>query len=251
MTIILSNVFQKTVNISENTIDIMKIALLKQTIKPKEIEKNLSLHHSTIAKIVKKLTDMNFLQHWCLVDYHILGLCQYLVLLNCTKKQKTTYREPIDNPYFFAQKLNCLNTCAITQHFIGPKTKEFYNLLINYCQDLKDKNNIIEFQVFELHSSYRSYWFKYFNTKTKSLDFNLNDVVIESDLFDYDFYEINRDQKKTLDNIVVQTRIGKSQLDNIDSLDLEKTETQKINHLNLLITHMLRFIRIFHHSLLI
>jgi len=221
MTIILSNVFQKSVSISENAIDILKIALLKQTIKPKEIGKNLSLHQSTITKIVKKLSDMNFLRHRYVVDYHALGLSQYIVLLICTKKQKLVYREPIDNPYFFAQKSNCLNTCTITQHFIGPKTKEFYNLLISYCQGLKDKNTIVEFQVFELHSSYRSYWFKYFNTKTKSLDFNINDAVIESDLFDYDFFEINGDYKRALDNIVVQTRIGTSQQDNIDGLDLE------------------------------
>ena len=172
MMIILSNELLKSLSISENAIDILKIALLKQTIKPKELEKNLSLHHSTIAKIVRKLSDMNCLRHRYLVDYHALGLSQYMVLLICTKKQKAVYREPISNPYFFAQKLNCLNTCAISQHFIGPKTKKFYNLLINYCQDLKEKNSIVEFHVFELYSSYRSYWFKYFNTKTKSLDFN-------------------------------------------------------------------------------
>lgn len=221
MKIILSNILQKSLSISENAIDILKIALLKQTIKPKELEKNLLLHHSTIVKIVKKLSDMNCLRHRYLVDYHALGLSQYMVLLICTKKQKAVYREPIENPYFFAQKLNCLNTCTITQHFIGPKTKEFYNLLNNYCQDLKDKDRIVEFHVFEPSSSYRSYWFKYFNTKTKSLDFNLNDVVIESDLFDNDFFEENGDQNRTLDNIVVQTRIGRSKQDNIDSLDLE------------------------------
>ncbi|NHJ33530.1 MAG: hypothetical protein FK732_11785 [Asgard group archaeon] len=221
MTIILSNVFQKSVSISEKAIDVLKIALLKQTIKPIEIGKNLSVHRSTIAKIVKKLLDMNFLRHWYLVDYYALGLTQYMVLLICTKKQKTIYREPKDNPYFFAQKVNCLNTCVITQHYIGPKTKEFYNLLISYCQGLKEKNSIVEFQVFELHPSYRSYQLKYFNTKTKSLDFNINDAVIESDLFDYDFFELNDDHKRTLDNIVVQTEIGKCEQENIDDLDVE------------------------------
>jgi len=221
MELILSKIFQESVSISDNAIDIMKIALVKQTIKPKELEKNLSLHHSTIAKTVKKLSDMSILQHTYTVNYLALGLTQYLVLLICTKKQRANYRAPNRNPYLFSHKFKCLNTCIITQHYVGPKSKEFYKLLINYCQSLKEKNHIVEFQVFELHSSFRSYWFKYFNTKTKSLDFNLNDIAIESDLFDNDSFEINKNQTKTLENIIVPTRISEIQLDNFDYLDLK------------------------------
>lgn len=219
--IILTNGFLKSVNISKKTVDIMNLALIKQTSKTKELEKNLPFHHNTIAKTVKKLLDMNILQHNYFVNYHALGLSQYIVLLICTKKQRAYYKTPIKNPFLYSHKYNCLNTCVINQHYVGPKTKEYYNLLINYCQKLEKKNLIVDFFVFELLPLFRSYWLKYFNTKTKSLDFNLNDVAIESDLFDSDSFEVNRNQAKTLENIIVSTRIRESQQENIDILDLK------------------------------
>lgn len=221
MELILSKIFQESVSISDNAVDIMKIALIKQTIKPKELEKNLSLHHSTIAKTVKKLSDMNILQHRYTINYRALGLTQYIVLLICTKKQRANYLIPNMNPYLYSHKFKCLNTCVITQHYVGPKTKAFYNLLINYCQKLKEKNKIVESYVFELHSSFRSYWFKYFNTKTKSLDFNLNDIAIESDLFDNDSFELSKNQARKLENIVIPTRIAEIQNLDLDLLDFK------------------------------
>jgi hypothetical protein len=221
MEIILSNTFQESINISDNAIDIMNIALIKQTTKPKELEKNLSLHHGTIAKTVKKLLEMNVLLQKYSINYLALGLTQFMVLLICTKKQRVYFRTPIRNPFLYTHKFICLNACVITQFYVGPKTKDYYKKLINYCQNLKEKNQIVEFHVFELHSAFRSYWFKYFNTRTKSLNFNLNDIAIESDLFDNFSIETHKEKSKLLGNIVIPTRIVENKYLDLDYLDLK------------------------------
>lgn len=221
ISLILSNTFQESVNISDNAIDIMNIALIKQTIKPKELEKNLSLHHGTIAKTVKKLLEMNVLIKKYRINYLALGLTQFMVLLICTKKQRVYFRTPIRNPFLYTHKFICLNACVITQFYVGPKTKDYYKKLVNYCQNLKEKNQIVEFHVFELHSAFRSYWFKYFNTKTKSLNFNLNDIAIESSLFDNVSTETHKEKSNLLGNIVIPTRIVETKYLDLDSLDLK------------------------------
>ncbi|MBK5113189.1 MAG: hypothetical protein KGD59_03440 [Candidatus Heimdallarchaeota archaeon] len=221
MEIILSNTFQESINISDNAIDIMNIALIKQTTKPKELEKNLSLHYGTIAKTVKKLLEMNVLLQKYSINYLALGLTQFMVLLICTKKQRVYFRTPIRNPFLYTHKFICLNACVITQFYVGPKTKDYYKKLINYCQNLKEKNQIVEFHVFELHSAFRSYWFKYFNTRTKSLNFNLNDIAIESDLFDNFSIETHKEKSKLLGNIVIPTRIVENKYLDLDYLDLK------------------------------
>ncbi len=221
MSLILSNTFQESVNISDNAIDIMNIALIKQTIKPKELEKNLSLHHGTIAKTVKKLLEMNVLIKKYRINYLALGLTQFMVLLICTKKQRVYFRTPIRNPFLYTHKFICLNACVITQFYVGPKTKDYYKKLVNYCQNLKEKNQIVEFHVFELHSAFRSYWFKYFNTRTKSLNFNLNDIAIESGLFDNVSTETHKEKSNLLGNIVIPTRIVETKYFDLDSLDLK------------------------------
>lgn len=221
MSLILSNTFQESVNISDNAIDIMNIALIKQTIKPKELEKNLSLHHGTIAKTVKKLLEMNVLIKKYRINYLALGLTQFMVLLICTKKQRVYFRTPIRNPFLYTHKFICLNACVITQFYVGPKTKDYYKKLVNYCQNLKEKNQIVEFHVFELHSAFRSYWFKYFNTRTKSLNFNLNDIAIESGLFDNVSTETHKEKSNLLGNIVIPTRIVETKYLDLDSLDLK------------------------------
>ena len=219
--ILLSNAFFESVNISEKAVNIMNIALLKQSIKSKELEKNLELHQSTIAKIVKKLLDMRILQHKYSVNYLALGLTQFIVLLICTKKQRINFRTAIENPFLFSHKFNCLNACVITQYYVGPKTTQFYNKLVNYCTELLEKDLIVEFHIFELHSSFRSYLLKYFNTKTKSIIFNLNDIVIESDLFDNDSFEANKEKIGQLENIIVPSRIADINYCELDILDLK------------------------------
>ncbi|HUT80889.1 MAG TPA: hypothetical protein VMZ29_06780 [Candidatus Bathyarchaeia archaeon] len=218
--ITITNIQNESITISESAIDIMEIALIKQTISPSQIKQFTNKHPTTIAKTINKLLAMKILKHDYVIDYSKCGLTQYLVLLICTKQQSMFFRQMPKNPFLYSHKFNCLNICVITQYYVAPKSKLFYENLVVYCEELKKENKIVVYHAFEIINSYRSYLFKYFNPKTKSQTININDLAIESGLFEL---ETNKKEQESipLGNIVIPSRvIGSKQID-LDIIDLK------------------------------
>jgi hypothetical protein len=218
--LILSDVYFNSIKISDNALSIIELVLLKDSIKPNKIAQFSTKHPSVISKMINKLLAMKVLAHEYAVNYFALGLTQYVVLLNCTKEQSQNFSQLPANPYLFSQKFNCLNTCIITHYYVAPKSKDFFNKLKESCNDLIKENKIINFYAFEITSSYRTFLFKYFDTKTKRQNINFNDLAIESDIFELD---INTPISKQSDigNIVVPSGIAGNEIVEFDLFDLQ------------------------------
>ncbi len=219
--IILSEVYFNSVKITEKAISIMEMALLKQSIKVKEISYFSSKNHSFVSKTINRLMAMNVLRHNYSINYFALGLTQYVILLICTKRQSQTFKSLPRNPYLFSQKFNCLNICVITQYYVAPRTNVFYKKLVEYCNNLKENNRIVKFYAFEITTSFRNFLFKYFDPKTKRQNINFNDLVIESGFFDTDIKDDFSLEKLNLGNIIVPTRITDGNVVDIDLIDIQ------------------------------
>ncbi|MBN1328993.1 MAG: hypothetical protein JXA54_05925 [Candidatus Heimdallarchaeota archaeon] len=218
--IIITNIQNESITISESAIDIMEIALIKQTISPFIINQFSNKHPTTIAKIINKLLTMKILKHGYEIDCSKCGLTQYIVLLICTKQQSIFFHYPPKNPFLYSHKFNCLNICVITQYYVAPKSKLFYEYLVGYCEELKQNNKIVNFYAFEIIDSYRSYLFKYFNPKTKSQSININDIAIESGLFDTQGSKLNH-ESKPIGNIAIPSRAINSKPIDLDIVDIK------------------------------
>ncbi|NHJ48216.1 MAG: hypothetical protein FK733_10560 [Asgard group archaeon] len=218
--LILSDVYFNSVKITDNALSIMELVLIQNSIKPKKLARFSSKHPSVMAKVINKLLAMKVLDHQFTVNYFALGLTQYVVLLNCTKEQSQYFRSLPSNPYLFSQKFNCLNTCIITHYYVAPKSDEFFKKLIEGSDDLVRKNKIINYYAFELTSSYRTFLFKYFDTKTKRQNINFNDIAIESDIFELDTNSVISKQED-IGNIVVPSGIIGTDIAEYDYLDLQ------------------------------
>ncbi len=218
--IIITNIQNESITISKSTIDIMEIVLIKQTISPSVISQFTNKHPTTIAKIINKLLALKILKHDFSIDYSKCGLTQYIVLLICTKSQSVLFQSMPKNPFLYSHKFNCLNTCVITQYYVAPKSELFYEKLVEYGKELKQNNKIVDFYAFEIIDSYRSYLFEYFDTKTKNQTININDLAIESGLFDPESNKINQDSS-SLGNIIVPSRAINSKQVELDLIDID------------------------------
>ncbi len=221
-TLIISKVRDASVGLNDSAIDLLKIALIKQTLKPKELEKYTNKSRSTISKITKKLQDMQILDTRIQVNIHRLNLGNYYMLFNCTRKQyeKMKNSHP-KHPFLFAYTVHCLTTCTISLQFIGPRTEKFFRHLEKYCKWLKRTNQIIEYQLFELHNSFRSYFLKYFNPKSKIQNLNINDIAINYNLL----REMPQDKRKGAnlesENIIITHPQYSKMCNKLDKNDIE------------------------------
>ncbi len=219
--LLLSEIYLNSVSISENAVDILEKILINQTIKPTIIKKHTNSHKSTISKTIKRLLDMQIIVHAYDVNYFALGLTQYIVLLICLKDQSFKFKSLPKNPFLFSHKFNCLNACVITQYYVAPRTKTFYDNLVSYCERLMAENLITKYYAFEITKSSNNYTFRYFNPKTKMQKINFNDIAIESDLFEIDKIESKTLEKGSLKNIIVPSRIVDIEPQEIDLIDLK------------------------------
>ena len=220
--LILSQIQKEAIGLNDSAIDIMKIALIKQTTKPKELEKYSDKSKSTISKSVKKLLDMQVLYSRYQVNIHLLNLGKHLILLSCTKKQYEKIRYSIPkHPFLFSYSIHRSVNYIIGLQFVGPRTKEFNQHLVNYCKQLESRGSILEYYVFEIINSLRNYNFKYFDPKTKTQNLNINDIAVNYSLL----RDISQDQKekyeRDLDNIVIHIPQFSQAYHDIELADLE------------------------------
>ncbi len=221
-TLIVSKVRDVSVGINESAVDIMKIALIKQTLKPKELEKYTDKSKSTISKITKKLQDMQVLNTRTQVNIHRLNLGNYYMLLNCTRSQYEKLKNSFPkHPFLFTYRVHCLTTCTITLQFVGPRTEEFYLHLEKYCKWLKGSNQTIEYQLFELFNPFRSYSFKHFDTKSKIQNLNINDIAINYNLLREIPQEKRKGTKSEPENIIVTIPQFSKICNKLDQIDIE------------------------------
>ncbi|NHJ87215.1 MAG: hypothetical protein FK734_17255 [Asgard group archaeon] len=225
--LILDQVYNQSVSLSDSDIDLLKIALLKQTVKAKQISSFTDRHYNTIAKSIKKLHDLNILQNRIELNYPSIGLEQFVAVIDCTKKQSEFYLEPPFHPYIMAQRMNCLNSCVITQFYTGPNRKDFYEQLKAYGEYLIEKNHAFDFNLFKFSNSYRNYNFRYFNPKTKTQQINLYDMAFESGLFETNSEILPPMDHYESENIVIPSRVKSNKVFELEELD--------INIINLLI----------------
>lgn len=221
-TLIISKVRDVSVGINESAVDIMKIALIKQTLKANELEKYTDKSKSTISKITKKLQDMQVLDTKSQVNIHRLNLGNYYLLFNCTRKQYEKLKNNFPkHPFLFTYKVHCLATCTIILQFVGPRTKEFYLHLEKYCKWSKKTNQIIEYQLFELNNSFKSYFFKYFDPKSKIQNLNINDIVINYNLLREIPQAKRKGAKLEPENIIITIPQCSKLCDKLDQIDIE------------------------------
>ncbi len=221
-TLIVSKVRDASISLNESAVDLMKIALIKQTLKPKELEKYTDKSKSTIGKTIKKLQDMQILNTRMQVNIQRLGLGNYYMLFTCTRTQYETLKNNLPkHPYLFSYKVHCLTTCTVLLQFVGPRTEKFYLHLEKYCKWVKKTNQIIEFQLFELHNPFKSYFFKYFDPKSKVQNLNISVAAINYNLL----REIPQDRRKGTslepENIIVKYPLFSKMCSKIDQIDLE------------------------------
>ncbi|MHA1556257.1 MAG: hypothetical protein ACTSPM_04910 [Candidatus Heimdallarchaeota archaeon] len=221
-TLIVSKVRDASISLNESAVDLMKIALIKQTLKPKELEKYTDKSKSTIGKTIKKLQDMQILNTRMQVNIQRLGLGYYYMLFTCTRTQYETLKNNLPkHTYLFSYKVHCLTTCTVLLQFVGPRTEKFYLHLEKYCKWVKKTNKIIEFQLFELHNPFKSYFFKYFDPKSKVQNLNISVAAINYNLL----REIPQDRRKGTslepENIIVKYPQFSKMCSKIDQIDLE------------------------------
>jgi hypothetical protein len=217
----LGRAYHNSIGISDTAIELMKIALIKQTTRPTTLEQFIDRSPSTISKTINKLEKMNVLFSYKKVNHRLLGLSTYFVLLLTTKKQSVPFYSYYPScPFLQSQKINCLGTCTVTQLYFGPKKSSFKEYLERYCQALKESNKIIDYFIFQEQDSYRSYQFKHFDQKTRKNVLELTEIAIKCKMFEYageKDYLLNKKE----DNILVKTEDGKNVLEEIERFDIE------------------------------
>ncbi|HUU79405.1 MAG TPA: hypothetical protein VMX55_13750 [candidate division Zixibacteria bacterium] len=222
LTLIYYKIFHDTIGVSKNAIDLIKIALTKQTLKLNELALYTSKSKTSISKTIKRLTDMNILYLRKSLNLKALNLTRYFVLLNCTRTQNNLLNKKImSSPYLISQRINCLNNCLITHVFFGPDTQEFYNLLENYYGNLKNNGDIAEYFIVNAINKTTNYLLKYFNPNTKKQEINFIDMAIECNLLSALSKDSLSKRLENLENIVVEHINANNIFHELDIIDIE------------------------------
>ncbi|NHJ04137.1 MAG: hypothetical protein EAX90_04895 [Candidatus Heimdallarchaeota archaeon] len=222
LTLIYNRILHDNISISKNAINLIKIALTKQTLKLNELALYTSKSKTSISKTIKRLTDMNILYLRKSLNLKALNLTRYFVLLNCTRTQNNLLNKKImSSPYLVSQRINCLNNCSIIHVFFGPNTQEFYNLLETYYGKLKNKGDIAEYFIVNAINKTTNYLLKYFNPNTKKQEINFIDMAIECNLLSALSKDSLSKRLENLENIVVEHINVDNIFHELDVIDIE------------------------------
>ncbi|MFW9922479.1 MAG: hypothetical protein ACFFDW_04225 [Candidatus Thorarchaeota archaeon] len=223
--IILDNVSTKFIDIPESAIDILKIALIKQTNRPIDIVNFTDKSCSTISKLIKKLQDGRILFYCKNVSNQSLGLIKYHVLMNFTRERsKDIEKMFLKSPFVITEQINCINSCIAIIIIFGPDDPKFLSYLNKYCKNLLDNIIINEYFIFKVEDILTNYNFKYLNLKTKKQEFNLSNIIIDYDLMKDNIMQDFESLRYDLDNILLKANNYSSKLGKLDQVDMEIIE---------------------------
>lgn len=220
--LLLDQIYDNTIGLSDNSIEILKLSLAKQTIKPKIIEKHTNKKRNYISYALRNMQKLQILSHTKEISFQAIGLTNYHLLLFLDRAKIEKIRKNLLKlPYLFSLEINSLSYSIAKLEFMAPNNKRFLETLKKFSLDLIENNLIKDFYYFTIDQNFTNYLFKYFDHKTKTQDLNLNNVAIDYNLLSrplhYDFYSL----QKELGNFVIFPQGREKILSTIDFTDLE------------------------------
>ena len=219
LVVIYNKIFHESIGLTDQSIEILKVALAKQTIKPNALVKFINKSRSTVSKQIKRLIEMNILLPMKTINLQSLNLTRYFVIMNYPRKRNIFSEKPLDFPFLISQRIYCINNCFSIHIYFGPNSSDFFNLLKRLYSKLEEEGEINEFYIFNAHNIITNYLFKYYNPKTNQQLLNFNDIAIECNILtDLSLNSFSKEDAN-LGNIIIEhlnTSIPDTKIDSID-----------------------------------
>ncbi|MEA2070205.1 MAG: hypothetical protein U9O98_02850 [Asgard group archaeon] len=192
---ILHKIRSDYLRLNDLSIDILKIALIRQTTKLKELAQFISKHKSTISKNINNLLNQKILYERFALNKEKFGLVSYTTFASIKPKYISFFTSHFpSNPFLYSQKIYRFYQPFFTQHYVAPNSNEFRQLLHDSYSKLNNEEKISNYHIFQIKNPHRIYNLSLYDQKKNQTKIQLFDHSIKTDLF-----KINLAEKDYLD----------------------------------------------------